>query len=79
MLIDAGADVNKKDWKNRYPIEIAIDLRNECYLELLIKNGVNLNVTLSSRRSVLVDAIFRNTGIENLFKAGVDINFVTIE
>ncbi|MFW6211099.1 MAG: ankyrin repeat domain-containing protein [bacterium] len=47
ILIKAGADINRKDAGGVYPIQQAMSLTKQDYINLLIKNGVDVNISFS--------------------------------
>ena len=76
-LVDAGADVNKQDEYGHTALFSAIDNDDYCddgCTRLLLKSGTNVNICNEESETALLWAVRRGLYIDELIKAGADMN-----
>ena len=77
LLIEAGADVNKKDKKNRYTVlMVASSAGHTEVAKLLIEAGANVNAQDKGGNTALLDASWRGETeiVKLLIEGGADVN-----
>jgi ankyrin repeat protein len=77
LLIEAGADVNKKDKKNRYTVLMVASSAGQTEVaKLLIEAGANVNAQDNGGNTALLDASWRGETeiVKLLIEEGADVN-----
>jgi cytohesin len=77
-LIEAGADVDARDWMNQTPLWSAVTYDRVRVVRVLIEAGAKVDVTDDSGDTLLQNAIWSESfrSIEVLIEAGADPNLV---
>jgi ankyrin repeat protein len=77
-LIDAGANVNARDWDSNTPLMQASDSAHHGIMRLLIAAGAYVNASTSYGRTPLMFAASRYAEtVRILLEAGADVNAVS--
>lgn len=76
FLLEAGADLNKRDFYDRTPLMYAIDKGNLEIAKILIEAGADVNAKNKKGRTALMYAAYKNLVemAEVLVQAGAEIN-----
>ena len=60
ILLDHGADINKKDSRGSVPLRFAIDQRNESMATFLIEKGASIKVKDKIGNTLLLYTVLNN-------------------
>ena len=81
MLLDAGADVNKTNYKNETAAFVAVESNALEHLKLLAAKGIDFNKINSSDRSLLLESVAKKNvkaeTIDFLIKNGAQVNYAS--